>query len=1348
MCKANRIGLVPKKIMVTRGGRTFMQTVYINPNQDTPQAPTTKVDFGEFERLKKLDRAKALKYLIELGVTWKESENPGINLMRASMAAKKASGGVESELTVNLPKEVLAPTLRPSKQMRERDLQEILAKLNPIEFDLLDRKSKVQLLKKELGTDGVRQLAEKLNLNWLHNDHPSVDYMRLSMALAEWIKDKTMNQLRLYSTYREPINVTEASPEKLAEEVADKNSIITLPEDTPKRIQNLATAINKIKSLTEFKAFLKLGIVPEDDDAKSYLMNTLIPQVSQQTGSLKTENTYELGKKNIPGNPVNQTLWAGLHKATKLPTKVFTNGGIVRDMFESQSLSNITYTAPRATLTFPEVITREFATRAIIQDDQYGKTIEPRNYVSSVLSSQQAYVRESMVDFEPNTETVTQMFKPMIQQYGEGHNILQLMKSLHNQYSSYKPTKELLGPGNGDLDSEGFVSITKMSSTTTVDLMQKLQESVRGYIAEVTPPSVAKAVFNEKHDGFLKVLDFISSKDKSLATQVKDLKAKYKELLEHTGYSFSTLEYVLMYYANSPKNMFSNNYRYGDKTINLRNSKEQLEKELEENTLKYRMEAQLQQSRAWKELIMKLWGEEDGKALINNYIIGNRHVDVERLFIFDNNTALTGYSLETDFGASDKYKTRLRIYTPTDSSAIHKEFPKKALLDNVPGTNTPVWKWMAQNGLTTDWFAPDDDGIARLQNDGSVTHQEKTFAKLIDIDEYKRSKKSSYQSWDYSPQVYAGRVLSEEQETYLRETAKLLTLDNRDKVIGLLQDIFGIKYEAKSTEETIVTGGSRSETKVVPTAEYRVVENGENEELDTVISNLLTIYKQENFFKEYAGTLATRLTGEKAKNFDTSFDRLIHTKSSYSTPFITFSDAEADETMKKYRAYGSRHDSFRESAYTSATEALDAFVKQKSTKDMYSNANRSGFITAYRPEIVSGMNVYNRNSEEGKFYHLNDWNRIVEQQLRETPIVTNEKRKEIKKDLVGYTKENVDRLKQSLFFMGQTPKEYKGVDSFRLRNNILTPSVNMDSIDKDKIKWEYISHPTVGTSVWYDTVDSGTDTADTVPLNHPLFPQLQKTFLNILQHTPRAEVKARSKKQKELSVDELYWRKLSDIYGLTDESIEDPKLNTITKQDREQMLSKVKCSLAKVPEEKQASLFHKIKMDWDQKVHGRNSAHLYGAYEVKNLELEEEYQNAAKVVAPEPEQYYHGTSYGATAGILGQSGRFRVPKSNAEVVSGAMLGYGVYLAKKSSKSAQYVSNYNYSRHGDGTLFLCDVIMGKKVRYGDFGWGSVTSGDTVEALTENTRLANDEWCVRKEEYVLPRYLINMANKSRF
>lgn len=148
MCKANRIGLVPKKIMVTRGGRTFMQTVYINPNQDTPQAPTTKVDFGEFERLKKLDRAKALKYLIELGVTWKESENPGINLMRASMAAKKASGGVESELTVNLPKEVLAPTLRPSKQMRERDLQEILAKLNPIEFDLLDRKSKVQLLKK------------------------------------------------------------------------------------------------------------------------------------------------------------------------------------------------------------------------------------------------------------------------------------------------------------------------------------------------------------------------------------------------------------------------------------------------------------------------------------------------------------------------------------------------------------------------------------------------------------------------------------------------------------------------------------------------------------------------------------------------------------------------------------------------------------------------------------------------------------------------------------------------------------------------------------------------------------------------------------------------------------------------------------------------------------------------------------------------------------------------------------------------------------------------------------------------------------------------------------------------
>lgn len=1344
MCKANRIGLVPKKIMVTRGGRTFMQTVYINPNQDTPQAPTTKVDFGEFERLKKLDRAKALKYLIELGVTWKESENPGINLMRASMAAKKASGGVESELTVNLPKEVLAPTLRPSKQMRERDLQEILAKLNPIEFDLLDRKSKVQLLKKELGTDGVRQLAEKLNLNWLHNDHPSVDYMRLSMSLADWVKDKTLSQLRLYSTNREPINVDKGTPDELEVEVLDKVNQLEVPESSPQRIKNLAKAINKIKDPSEYKAFKNLGIIPEDDDSRRYLLNTLIPQATQQTSKVKTSENYVTGLIYTPGNPVNQTLWYGLQKASKLPNKVFNNGGIVRSMYKEKSLSNIMYTAPRAALGFPEDMNRYFGINAIIDDIDSYADFHEYPYTSKPLSASEAYVLDSIKEYQ-NTGSPQTLFKKSIQQFGENNNVLDILETLRRTYSSYEPTKELVGRSLQEVDENGLAVASYANSLSNLIPSTRLRNSSLGHIVGITPPSVAKKLFDEKKDGFIKVLEFIGSKDKTLSPKIKDMKDKYKQLLDKTGHNLETLKDIIKYYDVEAGYLFS--YKG---LPSMYEHKEVLQKQLEQVSMQKVQERNLNTSRAYKELIIKLWGEETGKKLVNHFIRSNQSLSLKTMFKYSPKTGLNVRNLDPNEPTDQNFYIQIREYSW--DTGKNTTFPKKQLTDLVPGTDTPVWKWLLEHDLDTSWFAPSTDALETIKEYGRKSLSNgntrgsdmiKDFLNHIPLDEFL----PLAQQVKYRYNVDSNKKLyTPEKEQYLQETIPLLTKENRNEVIGLLESLFGIKYSEKLDKVEVPIGPNS--TTMRPEATYSISENGTDEELDTVISNLLTVFKQEKFFRDYKSVLGTRLPGASSRNLDKTLDRVENTSQAMNFPFIQFKDEAANKKMVETTAYGETEDY----SYKGLTpeQALERYKQKANTAEYREAIAQNTFNVMYKPELLDKLEVMYKNSEEGQFIPLSDWKRALEQQLQETPIVTNEKRKEIKTDLVGYTKENVDRLKYQQFLFGQPLEELLGSsDGAQLANDykrVAMPTIDTSKLDENKIKWEYISNPSVGTSVWFDTVDSGSDTADTIPLNHPLFPQLQKTFLNIVEHTPRAEIKARSKKQKEMSTDELYWRKFSDIYGLTEESTESNKPKIVTKAERESLLSSTKCSLARVPQVQQNELFHKVKMDWDQVVHGRSSADLYGAYEIKNLELENDFKKAAETVKPEPEQYYHGTSFGATAGILGQSGRFRVPKDRSQVVTGAMLGYGVYLAKKSSKSAQYLSSYNYSRHGAGTLFLCDVIMGQKVQYGTNMW-MYSDADTVEALSKNTRLANDEWCVRKEEYVLPRYLINMANKSR-
>lgn len=108
----------------------------------------------------------------------------------------------------------------------------------------------------------------------------------------------------------------------------------------------------------------------------------------------------------------------------------------------------------------------------------------------------------------------------------------------------------------------------------------------------------------------------------------------------------------------------------------------------------------------------------------------------------------------------------------------------------------------------------------------------------------------------------------------------------------------------------------------------------------------------------------------------------------------------------------------------------------------------------------------------------------------------------------------------------------------------------------------------------------------------------------------------------------------------------------------------------------------------------------------------------------------------ATSLILGHSGQFKVGKAKV----GRMLGDGIYLADKASKSAQYISDGGFTHHGaQGSLMVVEASLGGVVN----GVKCKNDpGDTVYAGPKTDSLLNNEWCIRDPQAVLPRYLVQM------
>lgn len=192
--------------------------------------------------------------------------------------------------------------------------------------------------------------------------------------------------------------------------------------------------------------------------------------------------------------------------------------------------------------------------------------------------------------------------------------------------------------------------------------------------------------------------------------------------------------------------------------------------------------------------------------------------------------------------------------------------------------------------------------------------------------------------------------------------------------------------------------------------------------------------------------------------------------------------------------------------------------------------------------------------------------------------------------------------------------------------------------------------------------------------------------------------------------------------------------------------NEVKCKISKASPKKTQEIIDGIAKDWDMRSHGNMKYKINGVYEVSGLAAEKEFNQikaqhskyAGKTAGGkkcDSDMFYHGTGSMATSLILGHSGEFKLVKAKV----GRMLGDGIYLADKSSKSAQYIGDAGYSHHGiQGSLMIVEASLGDTLSARTSGG---QSHDSIYAGRQHG-LLNSEWCVHDPHAVIPRYLVEM------
>lgn len=209
-------GKIQVKRTVHRNGKTFQQMYWVNPKDVKPTDQVLPGQQSMFDQSAKAEEAKpkavspddlsnirkskgadeAMKAAKAAGISWKESDKPGINWMRCMMAAKKAAGNVQ-----NAPEQSGKGKPKGEKKTPEKTQetagndesggidQQLIDQVNAAG----DKKQKIALMLNKLGREGVMKWAAAQGIQWNMNANPGINWMRASMAVQKHLSSNPLS---------------------------------------------------------------------------------------------------------------------------------------------------------------------------------------------------------------------------------------------------------------------------------------------------------------------------------------------------------------------------------------------------------------------------------------------------------------------------------------------------------------------------------------------------------------------------------------------------------------------------------------------------------------------------------------------------------------------------------------------------------------------------------------------------------------------------------------------------------------------------------------------------------------------------------------------------------------------------------------------------------------------------------------------------------------------------------------------------------------------------------------------------------------------------------------------------
>lgn len=299
--------LVQVQRSVSRGGKTFMQNFWVNPNQvkstdkvvggqqnllpqpgSVPKPAAGVLDKAYFDSIKS-DRAKALNYLKSCGVKWTEHSHTGINWMRANQAFTAALNGQNGQKIAPQGKSQSTPKNHTSAQ-NSASGGIILTSAQQAEVDSgKNGKEKVVILKKLLGKDECIQYAKQMGVTWDEHSFDAINNMRMSVALTKYF-DVTDGTVSPTGGKSNKVNGTSKKDDlQVQQSTPPDDDKVEIPVDAKEREKNIINIINSITDEKTLDLIIKSGFVPEDDNAREFIEKSLYAEYNKilknQTGS-------------------------------------------------------------------------------------------------------------------------------------------------------------------------------------------------------------------------------------------------------------------------------------------------------------------------------------------------------------------------------------------------------------------------------------------------------------------------------------------------------------------------------------------------------------------------------------------------------------------------------------------------------------------------------------------------------------------------------------------------------------------------------------------------------------------------------------------------------------------------------------------------------------------------------------------------------------------------------------------------------------------------------------------------------------------------------------------------------